>query len=131
MRSLNILSIIPLFFIFACSKEKVEISTANLTGRWIITESLADIGDGKGDWKAVSKNNLTYVEFKADGGLAGSAFPSYVSYAIKDSTTVTFKDKDQVIQNYAIQLKDRKLTMRPAGPIFCMEACGTRFEKIK
>lgn len=132
-KSLQVLSTLFVFLLLfaSCDKENVKLDAENLTGKWRLSAYLADIGDGKGKWKAVSNKDVRYVDFKADGGLAGDAFEGYISYVIKDSVTITMTHKNQSIQNYTYGFEDGKLSMSPAGPIMCIEGCGTRFEKIE
>lgn len=133
-KSLKILSLITLAFLFllgSCDKENANLDRKSLSGKWILTESLADIGNGKGTWKAVPKKDVKHVEFKADGALSGDAFPDYISYTIKDSVTISMTHKNQSIQNYTYRFEDDKLSMSPAGPMICIEGCGSRFEKIQ
>jgi len=129
-KSLQVLSMLILFLITSCDKENVNLDSKSLTGKWKLTESLADIGNGQSSWKEVSKKDIKRVEFKANGELAGDAFPDYVSYSIKDSVTISMTHKNQSIQNYTFRFEDNKLSMSPAGPIMCIEACGSRFEKM-
>lgn len=129
--SLKVLSLLFIFLISSCDKENVNLDRKSLTGKWKLTETFADIGNGKAKWKAVSKKEVKHVEFRANGELGGDAFPDYISYAIKDSVTISMTHKNQSIQNYSYQFEDDKLSMSPAGPIMCIEGCGIRFEKVQ
>jgi hypothetical protein len=115
--------------LFSCSKDDdISLTDESLIGRWNVTESYADPGDGSGKWRVVSKNDpVTYVEFKSDGHVGGNAFPNFVSYVLKDSVTISFTDKNKATQSFPIQLKGRKLSMNYLG---CIEGCGLRFEKV-
>lgn len=103
-----------------------------LVGTWRLSETLADPGDGSGRWRPVSEEGgEKIVEFKQDGKLGGTAFHDFKQYVIKDSITVTFSKENKEIQNYSYKIDDGTLTMSPAGPIQCIEACGIRFVKIE
>ncbi len=120
------LPITIILFTSACGKENVK-GNSTLTGKWKLVESLADPGNGSGKWEPVPTS--TYVQFYANGNLGGTTFPSYVSYTVKDSVTLTFIQANKTIQNYRYKISHDTLSMSPAGPIMCIEACGIRFKK--
>ena len=126
------LFLLALVVLFAsCSKDTLDPNNKVLTGKWKLAETLADPGDGSGQWKKVSRETDTYIEFKANGDLAGTALGDFSTYAVSDSVTLTFTKKDGVtIQNYRYQLKDGFLQMSPAGPTWCIEGCGSRYVKV-
>ena len=99
-----------------------------LTGKWKFVESLLDPGDGSGKWLPVQVS--AEFELKDDGTTTGNAFPNYITYTLKDSVTLTFKQADTTTQNYFYKISNDTLTMSPAGPIRCIEACGSRFKKV-
>jgi hypothetical protein len=125
--AIKLFSIVLLFLFAACDKENVKLDTNSLPGTWKISESFISNG-GKGEWTK-NKSNVV-LEFKADGSLAGNAYPDYVSYSVKDGTTIVFMKKDKTEQNYVYKLNDGMLTMSPSGPIMCIEGCADRFRKI-
>lgn len=133
------LLVIPaiLFFFAACSKDNTESAGLSadpsvLTGKWKLSETRMDIGDGKSEWKPVEKGTDKYLEFKENGSLSGNTFPNYPLYSLKDSSIIMFKEADGIkYQNYRYELKDGKLSMSPAGPIWCIEACGGRYIKVE
>jgi hypothetical protein len=120
------LPIAIILFALACGKENIKGNSA-LTGKWKLVESLADPGGGSGTWMPVQTS--TDVQFYANGNLGGTTFPSYVSYTVKDSVTLTFIQANKTIQNYRYKISHDTLSMSPAGPIICIEACGIRFKK--
>jgi hypothetical protein len=126
------LLLLALVIIFAsCSKETLDPNNTELTGKWKLAETLADPGDGSGKWQKVSGKTDRYIEFKANGELAGTVPKDFISYAVSDSSILTFTKNDGVtIQNYLYQLKDGFLEMSPAGPIWCIEGCGSRYIKV-
>lgn len=121
------LIIVIFLFVSACKKEHSPKGTATLTGKWKLVESLSDPGDGSGKWLPVATH--TTFELKDNGTVSGTAFPTYVTYILKDSVTITFKQADTVIQNYRYHISQDTLSMSPDGPIRCYEACGIRFKK--
>lgn len=131
MKALYNLSFIIVFFLISsCDKESLNKNT-DLLGKWNLTETLADPGNGSGKWRAVSKNEpVSDVEFKESGELQGSYFDGYIRYKLKDSVTFTVIKKDKSEQNYRFNIKGNELSISPAGPLVCFEACGSRFVKI-
>lgn len=125
--AIKLLSIVLMLFFAACDKEDTKLDRNTLPGKWKLSESWASGGSGKVDWKPVKKQVV--VEFKEDGSLAGNAFEGYVSYVIKDSETLVLLKADKTEQKYTYSLADGKLTMSPAGPIYCIEGCGDRYIK--
>src|SRR5258708_4897247 len=121
------------FFLFTCKKGgSPTIPDNTLTGKWKLSESLADPGDGSGKWMPVAAAlSSRYVQFDGNGKLEGTAFPNDVSYVVKDSITLTFISKDNVQQNYRYSIENGSLDMSPDGPIRCYEACGTRYVRVK
>ncbi len=128
-----VLLIATVLFLMTCKKDNGNSnSNTALTGKWKMSEGLADPGDGSGTWQPVSKEaSQLYVQFDTNGKLEGTAFPNDVSYVVKDPVTLTFTSKDKVIQNYRYNINNGTLTMSPAGPIVCYEPCGTRYTKVK
>ena len=130
----KLFAIVAILIITACSKENNEIIDvlANpevLVGKWKLSETLSDPGDGSAKWKKASGSS--YIEFRANGEL-GNSYGDYKTYAVKDSSILKFTEADGVkYQNYSYELKDGKLSMSPAGPIWCIEACGARYVKVE
>lgn len=130
----KLLAILAILIIAACSKENNEIIDvlANpevLVGKWKLSETLSDPGDGSGKWTKASGKS-SYIEFKANGELG--SYGDYQTYAVKDSSILKFTEADGLkYQNYSYELKDGKLSMSPAGPIWCIEACGARYIKVE
>lgn len=128
------LPLILLLFITSCSKDKANITHDDtLKGTWKLSESYIDIGDGRGKWRPVSEysTQISLLTFKDSGVLDGSAYSKYVTYAVKDSITLTFYEKDKTEQNFRFNISNGVLTMSPSGPIFCIEGCGQKFRKLK
>ncbi|KAA8486838.1 hypothetical protein BDE36_1088 [Arcticibacter tournemirensis] len=103
-----------------------------LLGKWRLSESLADPGDGSGRWKPVDEEySKKIVEFKRNGKLGGTAFGDLNQYVIKDSVTITFLKANKKEQEYWYSIKDDTLAMGPTWPTHCLEPCGMRFVKVK
>jgi len=116
-----------ILLIVACGKESVKSGNASLTGKWKLVQTLMDPGDGSGVWTVAFAS--TELQLNADGTTSGTAFPTYVSYVVKDSVTLTFTLNDKSLQNYRYKISHDTLSMSPDGPARCSEACGIRFKK--
>src|SRR5882757_1019337 len=113
-------------FLITCKKDN-SAGDNTLTGRWKLTETYADPGNGKENYIPVPKDNKDYAIFSTNGTLSGTAFSNAVSYVVKDSVTIAITSKDNSIENYGYKITNGVLQMSPAGPIFCIEGCGARF----
>ncbi|HWW42395.1 lipocalin family protein [Pedobacter sp.] len=123
-----------LFLMVSCSKDNAKLVVDDtLQGTWKLSASYADIGNGQGKWMPVSEHSasLYLVTFKDNGVLEGNAYSDYSTYSVKDSVTLTFFKKDKTEQNYRFKISNGELTMSPAGPIMCIEGCGSKFVKTK
>ncbi len=132
-KTFKLLLLSTILFTISCSKSKDKlVLDEKLTGgRWKLSESLNDPGSGTAKWAPVSANPVYYVSFKDNGQMEGNMYPDYTSYTLKDSVTLSFIKKDKSIQNYRYKIDKGVLSMSPAGPIMCIEACGTRYVKIE
>jgi len=132
MKTLSFILLALTALLFVTCKKDGDTANATLTGKWKLTESLLDQGDGSGKCQPVPASAASvYVQFDTDGKLQGTAFPGYVSYVVKDSVTLTFTSKDNVLQNYRYSIKIDTIVMSPDGPIRCYEACGAKYVKVK
>jgi hypothetical protein len=112
----------------ACTTQKTSTTTPTLVGKWKLTETLADIGDGKATWQPVSKDSLLISDFKTDGSITGNAMPGTTRYAIADSLHLNMTiehNADPIDYRYKVS-KDSLLLNPP-----CREACGMRFVRVK
>lgn len=109
----------------SCKKGTVD-PAHPLIGKWKVTANFISIG-GPGTWINVAKSTNNFVQFNADGSIKGNVFPQYSMYAYKDSVTLIFTGANVNAENYFYKISHDTLTMGPAGPIICIEGCGTRF----
>jgi hypothetical protein len=123
-------SMVILIAIGSCQKGDVipEVKDVTLIGNWKAVSNYMSAG-GPGEWHDVPADKKLYLEFKADGTLKGDDLASYyATYVVKDSVTVTLtKSNSNVIQNYRYKIEGNFLTLSPAGPIFCIEGCATKY----
>jgi len=131
-KSIQLLLLVLVFFVAACDKDSLQPNDNTLTGKWKLSETLADPGDGNGKWTTVAKKKpYDYVEFKENGDLAGNFFTEYKSYMLKDDITIQFSIDEDRKQEYKYNIENGVLTMSPSYPSSCIEACGIRFVKVK
>nr|MBC7612762.1 hypothetical protein [Pseudopedobacter sp.] len=130
MKKNTILSLIAFIVILtSCGKENAT-PTNELTGKWKLTSYYYSAG-GPITWQNASPDSLKTVEFNDDGNLGGNVYNKYSKYTLKDSVIITFTGVTGVAaQNYSYQLKNNELILSPAGPIMCIEGCGSKYVKI-
>jgi len=105
----------------ACEKFGSETS---LTGKWKLTETLADPGDGSGQWVSVKKSDK-YLQLNSDGTLSGNSFSNYKQYRIIDDQKIEFINQNGTATIHNYKLSGNSLEISGA----CIEACGSRFKK--
>lgn len=112
----------------ACSSQKTQVATSPLTGKWQLTKTLADMGDGKAKWTFIDKDSVLITDLKNDGSIAGNAMPGTTKYTITDSAhlAVTIEHNAEPI-DYRYKIVEDTLELNPP----CREACGMRFVRIK
>jgi len=131
-KSIQLLLLALVFFVAACDKDTLQTTDNTLTGKWKLSEVLADPGDGSGKWTPVAKKTpYDYVEFKENGDLSGNLFTEYKSYMLKDDITIQFSIDEDRKQEFRYSIVNGVLSISPSYPSFCIEACGSRFVKVK
>lgn len=104
-----------------------ETKDIQLSGKWKLTESLIDIGNGQGKWTKVSDTNgsYPYIIFKTDSTLESNIFADMRRYHVIDSTKIRFTFFDNRKIEYRYSFKNNTLLINPP----CIEGCGYRFLK--
>jgi hypothetical protein len=88
----KILLIQAVVLVCACKKDNHSGSSSvntSLTGKWKLSGYYSSNGGPQVFTPATAKNNYDYIQFDANGNLAGTLYPGYSKYTIKDSTTIT------------------------------------------
>ena len=112
----------------ACTSIKRQSHVPSLVGKWQLTETLADIGDGKGTWTPATKDSLQFVEFTKDGKVSGNAFDNTTAYKLIDSNHVEFSITGNTsLVTHRYKVTATTLLLNPP----CREACGMRFIRMK
>lgn len=106
----------------SCKKDPV--SPGEIYGKWKLTETMSDPGDGSGKYIKVS-GEAKYLTFDRSGKVEGGALSADVSaFKILDSAKleITYKNHAQpVIFWYSVNSKT--LILNPP----CIEGCGLKF----
>lgn len=97
----------------------------SLMGKWKLTESLSDPGDGSGKWQKASSKNM-YLIFNNDGTVSGDQAGTLKSYTVLDSTKIEFTQQSNTKITYRYKITSGELTLNPP----CIEACGSRYRKV-
>ena len=112
----------------ACSTQNTKITAPTLVGKWQLTETLSDPGDGSGKWMPAEKGNVQVVAFGKDGSVSGNAMPETSHYAITDSIHLALTQQGNVAPiTYRYKITQNTLTLNPP----CREACGMRYIRVK
>lgn len=113
------------FLLILASACGIRKNTDGLVGRWLLTQSLSDPGDGSGKWEATSEKSI--IEFKAEGTVISDRFAEFKGFKISDSTHIEFAQTDGQFILYRYKVSGNVLEINPP----CREACGFRFKRIK
>lgn len=119
------------FLLYSCNQAQTKSAGRNtIIGKWKLTESLTDIGDGKGQWAPVPPSDSTSVQFNENGTIESleSGFKAVKSYKIIDSAKMelTFQNNQPKI-NYRYKVQNDSLELNPP----CIEACGFKYVKVE
>jgi hypothetical protein len=132
MRPLLFLTAFFFCFLLACHEKTLwkegSDEQAELTGKWKLTEYLADPGNGSGRWQTTDPSNPSYLEFRPNGVyLSHGSATIYDRYRIRDKEFIVLSSSstsDSVVMRYALTLS--KLIINPP----CIEACGQRYVRV-
>jgi hypothetical protein len=132
----NLLFIVLFAAITSCSttpnSPDLNLDSEEITGKWQLTETLADPGDGSGTWQTV-ENGRT-LEFtsnglvKTSGSFCNEEEINETSYDSAEKMISTDCGENTIELKY--ELKEGKLFIYPHSPR-CIEACGSKYEKIE
>lgn len=109
---------------FSCKKDRKESAPVEIYGKWKLTETMNDPGDGSGKYiKATGEPK--YLSFDKDGKLGGDAlYMDVFRYRIIDSTRIEILYQNYIApQVYWYKLTAKTLQINPP----CIEGCGLRF----
>ncbi len=110
----------------------ISLDKEEITGKWHLTETLADPGDGSGTWKTVENGRI--LEFENDGIVTSSTTYCYNEeiYEASYDTAEKMINSDCADRTIALryEIKEGDLFIYPHNPR-CIEACGSKYEKVE
>ncbi|MCX2495202.1 hypothetical protein OQX63_17055 [Pedobacter sp. PF22-3] len=98
-------------------------------GKWKLTETLYDIGNGQGKYTKVT-GEAKYLKVEKSGNQAGKfkgdAMPNLISFKILDSIRMeVYSSNYQMPTIFRYQVSANSLELNPP----CIEGCGYRFSR--
>lgn len=122
MKKALLLSIFCLSTLFFGCKKSTE-GSGELYGKWKLTETLNDPGDGSGKYMKV-KGDAKYLILNHSGKIEGDATPDLLTFKIVDSVRIEVTSKNYTQPfTYLYKATAKTLTLNPP----CIEGCGLRF----
>ncbi|HKL34943.1 MAG TPA: hypothetical protein VJ899_01490 [Salegentibacter sp.] len=131
----NLLLIFFFATIASCSTTlsgPANLETKEITGKWQLTETLADPGDGSGSWRTVENGRV--LEFGEDGMVFSSTSfcngeeINEAAYEVSEKM-ISSNCADKIF-TLRYELKEGSLFVYPHNPA-CIEACGSKYRKIE
>ncbi len=95
--------------------------------KWILTETLADPGDGSGKWTSVDKQNYYFIKFYDDGSVETNIYTSLGGlkrFKIINDSSINFIYANGNTFKLFYKIIDFSLTISGG----CTEACGSKFK---
>ncbi len=125
----GILYVMILTAFCSCKKNRTENA---LVGKWLLTETLADPGDGSGTFQAV--NSSKTLTFNGDGTVTSNGSICLLSIESNTSSSGTYSTGDSTITSSDCTNSPLALTYELDGSTLiinypCIEACKGKFEK--
>ena len=111
-------------------KEPAFQQSSSLYGKWKLSETFDDPGNGNEKWNKVVHTLNQYTQFHKHGQMDGNYFKD-ARYKVKDSITLAIKLADKTIQEYRFKIHDQTLIMSPSKPILCHEGCSMKYIKME
>ena len=123
----NIIRIVLFFslLLFACTKSSDNKTNVSLIGKWRLTETLADPGDGSGKWTKVNSDD--YIQFTEDSIYQTNkpATGDIIKFSLPTDSTITFIYVNGQTSRYYYKINGNELTIMGG----CYEACGSKYIK--
>ena len=92
-----------LLSLVACKKDITQFSNGNIVGKWKLSESRNDIGNGIMNWQPADSLNPSYLEFKEDGTLTILPYNVYSAdhfQVTSDSTIIFMRGSEKFNRGY-------------------------------
>lgn len=128
----NLFAVLFIVLLFVnCSND----ASANIIGKWKLSQVLYDIGDGKGTFKDVtSTNTIEFFDdntFKANFSFCNSEEKTSTgTYAVKEGKIYPKNCEDRpIIQTNGLSFRIEKSAL--IVNLFCTEPCASKYIKIE
>ncbi|MFC4210921.1 hypothetical protein ACFOWA_07000 [Pedobacter lithocola] len=107
--------------ILSCKKNTE--SSNEIYGKWKLTETLFDIGNGKGKYTKVTGPDK-FLIFDKSGTVEGDVMPDIKRFRLLDSVKIELISNNYVMPiTYRYKVNGNSLTINPP----CIEGCGLKF----
>jgi len=119
--------LLPIFFI-CCNKTSNIITAEKLTlvGKWTLVETLADPGDGSGQWTPVNKPDYYFLQFNMDNSIETNTYTGLgglTHYKVMNDSSINFIYANGTIFSLFYKINGSSLAIMGG----CYENCGSRF----
>jgi hypothetical protein len=109
----------------SCKKTDNNDGPGEVYGKWKLTETMQDPGDGSGKYIKVS-GDAKYLTLNKSGKFEGDALPDLFSFRILDSVKMEVSSNTyKMPMTYYYKVSAKSLQLNPP----CIEGCGYRFER--
>ena len=114
------------FFLITLACTKSADNNSSIIGRWKLTETLADPGDGSGKWMPATTNYI--IQFNEDSTASENPVNPYRNvnrYSVINDSTLTLFYSNGTSFSYYFKIESNTLTIMGG----CIEACGTKYKR--
>ena len=114
------------FFWITLACTKSADNNSSIIGRWKLTETLADPGDGSGIWMPATTNYI--IQFNEDSTAYENPVNPYRNvnrYSVINDSTLTLFYSTGTSFSYHFKIESNTLTIMGG----CIEACGTKYKR--
>jgi hypothetical protein len=125
MKHFTCLFFAVVFLSYSACKKSATTTFTGIYGQWKINADFYSPGTAPA-WHNVTAGDKRYIIFDQSGKLETNAYTGYSKFTVKDSVTLLFSGTSPE-ENYRYTLRHDTLVLGPAGPIYCIEGCATRF----
>ncbi len=118
------ITILSLFLITLLACTKSSKNTSSIIGRWKLTETLADPGNGSGEWMPATSDYL--IQFYKDssaGDNAVTAGAELYKYSLLNDSTIKLFYLNGTNFTFYFKADANHLTLMGE----CIEACGSKY----
>ena len=129
MKKISLLLLATICIIYvSCKKNTIDNDgPGEVFGKWKLTETMFDPGDGSGKYKKVT-GDAKYLTLEKSAGKAGKfrgdAIPDLFSFRILDSVKMeVYSNTYKMPMIYRYKVSAKSLQLNPP----CIEGCGYRF----